>query len=175
MLKGRALSIKHEVFNIDKQSIYFSIGGHPAFNAPLFPGENYEDYYLEFDQKMDLNSCVLTEEGLISSTTETLGKNEDKIQLRKDLFNSDALIFEDIHAKKVSLISKHTGKILSLSYSDFKNLGIWAKPNAPYVCIEPWLGIADLKETDQELINKKGINKLMPSHSFCATYSIEIA
>jgi len=175
VLKDRNLSIKHEVFNLDEKPIYFSIGGHPAFNAPLYPGEDYEDYYLEFDREMDLNSCVLTADGLISNTSISVLEKEDKIHLRKDLFNNDALIFQDITSKNISLNSKHTGKILSLSYSEFENLGIWAKPNAPYVCIEPWLGIADLEDTDQDLKNKKGINKLMPSHNFCATYSIEIA
>ena len=175
LLKGKTLKIKHEVFNLDENPIYFSIGGHPAFNAPLFPKENYEDYYLEFDQKMDLNTAVLSMDGLISENLEPILKNDSKIHLSKDLFNNDALIFEDISSKNVSLFSKNNGRILTLNYTDFKNLGIWAKPNAPYVCIEPWLGIADLETTDQNLKNKKGINKLMPSQSFSASYTIEIA
>ncbi len=175
ILKDKTLEVKHQVFNLDEQPVYFSLGGHPAFNAPLFPGEIYEDYYLEFDQKMDLDTCVLTTDGLISNATKTVTNKDDKIQLTPELFNDDALIFEDIQSKNVSLMSKHTGKILSIKYEDFKNLGVWAKPKAPYVCIEPWLGIADMEDTDQELKNKIGINKLMPTHSFCASYFIEIA
>ena len=175
ILKGKSLTIKHEVYNLDPHPIYFSIGGHPAFNAPLFPGEIYEDYFLEFDHDMDLTTAVLTKDGLISNASEKVLKNEDKIHLRKDLFDNDALIFQDIPSKNVSLISKHSGKILSVEYQDFENLGIWAKPNAPYVCIEPWLGIADFEDTDQDLKNKKGINKLMPTQSFSASYTIEIA
>tara|TARA_R100001369_G_C3312455_1_gene167567 strand:- start:536 stop:1423 length:888 start_codon:yes stop_codon:yes gene_type:complete len=174
LLKGKTLEIKHDVFNLDEKPIYFSIGGHPAFNVPLYLGETYEDYFLEFDQNMDLTTAVLSNDGLISNTSEAVLNNEDKINLRKDLFDNDALIFQDIASKKISLNSKHNGRILSLSYSDFNNLGLWAKPNAPYVCIEPWLGIADLENTDQDLKNKKGINKLMPSQSFSASYTIEI-
>ncbi|WP_010231099.1 aldose 1-epimerase family protein [Gillisia marina] len=174
-LKGKSLAVKHQVFNLDTKEIYFSIGGHPAFNAPLFPGETYEDCYLEFDQKMDLETAVLSKDGLITNVSETVLQDENKIHLKKDLFDNDALIFQNIPSKKVSLNSKHTGKILSLDYSDFENLGIWAKPNAPYVCIEPWLGIADLEDTDQNFKTKKGINKLMPTQSFHATYTIEIA
>lgn len=175
ILKDKTLEVKHQVFNLDDQPVYFSLGGHPAFNAPLFPGELYEDYYLEFDQKMDLDTCALTKEGLISNTSKQVVTEDDKIQLTTELFNDDALIFINILSKNVSLTSKHTGKILSVRYADFENLGVWAKPNAPYVCIEPWLGIADMEETDQDLKNKKGINKLMPTHSFCASYFIEIA
>ena len=174
-LKEKALTVRHEVFNLDTKEIYFSIGGHPAFNAPLFPGESYEDYYLEFDQKLNLNTHVLTDNGLISNVSEPILENESLINLRKDLFDNDALIFQDIASKNVSLNSRHTGKILTMAYQDFENLGIWAKPNAPYVCIEPWLGIADLEDTDQDLKTKKGINKLMPTKSFSASYTIEIA
>tara|TARA_R100000935_G_scaffold49582_1_gene74947 strand:+ start:558 stop:1445 length:888 start_codon:yes stop_codon:yes gene_type:complete len=175
LLTRKSLEIKHQVFNLDEKPMYFSIGGHPAFNVPLFLGESYEDYYLEFDQNMDLTTAVLSNDGLISKNSVAILNNENKINLRKDLFNNDALIFQDITSKKISLNSKHNGRILRLSYSDFNNLGLWAKPNAPYVCIEPWLGIADLEDTNQELKNKKGINKLMPSQSFSAGYSIEIA
>jgi galactose mutarotase-like enzyme len=175
LLKGKSLEVKHEIFNLDTKEIYFSIGGHPAFNAPLFPGETYENYYLEFDQNLKLKTHVLTVDGLISNKSESVLKDENRINLRKDLFDNDALIFKEIASKKVSLLSKHSGKILSVEYSDFENLGIWAKPNAPYVCIEPWLGIADFADTDQDLKNKVGINKLMPTQSFCASYTIEIA
>jgi len=174
-LKEKTLEVKHEVFNLDEKPIYFSVGGHPAFNAPLFPGETYQDYYLEFDQNMELNTAVLSRDGLISNKSETTLKDENKIHLRNDLFDKDALIFEAIPSKNVSLISEHSGKILTVEYSDFENLGIWAKPNAPYVCIEPWLGIADFENTDQDLENKIGINKLMPSQIFSATYKIVIA
>ena len=175
LLNGKSLEVKHEIFNLDTKEIYFSIGGHPAFNTPLFPGETYEDYYLEFDQKMELTTAVLSNDGLISNISETVLKDENKIHLRKDLFDNDALIFQDIPSKKVILNSKHSGRILTVDYPDFENLGIWAKPNAPYVCIEPWLGIADTEDTDQNFKTKKGINKLMPTQSFCATYTIEIA
>jgi len=175
ILKGKSLEVKHEVFNLDEEPIYFSVGGHPAFNVPLFPGETYEDYYLEFDQKMELKTAVLSKDGLISNKSETILNDENKIHLRKDLFNNDALIFVAIPSKNINLVSEHLGKILTVEYSDFENLGIWAKPNAPYVCIEPWLGIADFEDTDQDLKNKKGINKLMPSQIFSATYTILIA
>lgn len=175
ILKDKSLVMKHEIFNLDSKEIYFSVGGHPAFNAPLFPGEAYEDYFLEFDKAMDLESAVLSLDGLISKNSKAVLKNQNNIDLRKDLFNNDALIFQNIPSKKVSLNSKHSGKILSLSYADFENLGIWAKPNAPYVCIEPWLGIADLQDTNQDFKQKKGIIKLMPGESFCASYTIEIA
>ncbi|UAB83913.1 aldose 1-epimerase family protein [Zunongwangia sp. SCSIO 43204] len=174
-LKDKSVEVNHLVKNLDTKSIYFQIGGHPAFNAPLFEGETYEDYYLEFDQDLTLETYLLGESGLVSDNTKTIIENSDRIQLTKDLFNNDALIFKNITSKNVSLKSKNHGSILSVSYDDFKNLGVWAKPGAPYVCIEPWLGIADVEGTDQNFKTKEGIIELETGKDYSATYTITIA
>src|ERR1700712_889974 len=44
-----ALRVTYKVINHERETIYFSVGGHPAFNVPFHHGERYEDYYLEFD------------------------------------------------------------------------------------------------------------------------------
>lgn len=174
-LNHKTLTITHRVSNLDTKPLYFSLGGHPAFNAPLYKGETYEDYFLEFDQKMDLDTFILSGNGLVTQETKPVIKNDTIIGLHKDLFNKDALIFKDIPSKKVSLISKTSGNILTVEYSDFKNLGLWAKPGAPYVCIEPWLGIADNENTTGDIKTKEGIIEIMPSQEFSASYAITIA
>lgn len=173
-LNKKSLSVHHHIFNLDGKPLYFSLGGHPAFNAPISANEVYEDYYLEFDRKMDLRTYILNEDGLVSDTTEGILDNEDKIRLHKELFAKDALIFKNIPSKKVVLKSRNSGSILSVEYKDFKNLGIWAKPGAPYVCIEPWLGIADVEGTDQNLKTKEGIQPLAAGKDFQAAYTIDI-
>ncbi|MCB7480740.1 aldose 1-epimerase family protein [Christiangramia sediminis] len=173
-LNKKSIEVNHHVINLDEKPIYFSLGGHPAFNIQHFEKEKIEDYALVFDKKMDLETYVLNEEGLVSSKTKSVLNNENKIQLTENIFNKDAFIFKNIKSKKVDLISRKNGKILSVTYKDFKNLGIWAKPGAPYVCIEPWLGIADIEGTDQNLKNKEGIIKLEPENEFDADYSINI-
>lgn len=173
-LNKRSLEVKHQVINLDSREIYFSVGGHPAFNIQLFKNEKIDDYYLQFDQKMDLETFLLNDEGLVSTKTRKVLDNEDKIILTRHLFDNDALIFKDIQSKKVNLISKNNGKILSVEFSDFKNLGIWSKPGAPYVCIEPWLGIADTEGANPKLDNKEGIIKLPVKNDFNAGYTIKI-
>ena len=173
-LLEKTLTVSHKVRNYDDKALYFSLGGHPAFNAPLYEGEVYEDYYLQFDQSMNLETHLLNEEKLVSDRTSVVTENDDKIHLHKSLFDNDALIFKDIASKEVSLRSEKSGTILTVNYDDFKNLGIWAKPAAPYACIEPWLGIADVEGTNQDLKTKEGIIKLMPSKEFDASYSITI-
>lgn len=173
-LKGRTLTVSHKVINRDDKMMFFSLGGHPAFNAPLYKGETYEDYYLEFDRKMDLDTYVLNRDGLVTDRTEVIARNDNTIRLHRNLFDNDALIFKDISSKKVALKSERSGAVITVEYENFRNLGIWAKPGAPFVCIEPWLGIADVEETTGDIKTKEGINKLMPSESFNAFYSITI-
>lgn len=174
-LKDNKIDIIHTIKNCDKQPLYFSLGGHPAFKCPVYKNENYEDYYLEFEhEENSVRHLINMETGLISSKTKPVFNNSNKIPLTHDLFNEDALIFKDLKSRKVTLKSDTYGAILSVNFKEFPYLGIWAKPNGNYVCIEPWLGIADHEDTNQELKTKEGILSLEANKSFTASYTIEI-
>jgi galactose mutarotase-like enzyme len=174
-LTNNSIEVIHTIKNVDTKTMYFSLGGHPAFKCPVFENELYEDYFLEFEHAETSKShLIIMENGLISSLTIPLFNKSNSIPLTHDLFNDDALIFKDLKSKKVILKSKLYGNILSVSYSDFPFLGIWAKPNGNYVCIEPWLGIADNENTNQDLKTKEGILKLKAGNTFKASYTIEI-
>lgn len=174
-LNNNNLDIKHTVKNLDDKAIYFSIGGHPAFKCPVYKNENYTDYSLFFELEETAQTYLLNmDNGLVTNQTKPAFDTKNSIQLKQDLFNEDALIFKDLKSRKVALVSKTHGEILNVTYNDFNYLGIWAKPNAPYVCIEPWLGIADAENTSQKLTEKEGIIKLPINETFNATYSIQI-
>jgi galactose mutarotase-like enzyme len=170
------LDITYKVENIDDKTMYFSLGGHPAFNCPLYKDEHYSDYSLEFE-KDELSKPHLLDlgQGLVSHNTEAVFTSAKAIQLQPDLFNKDALIFKDLTSRSVTLKHNTKGPILSMHYNDFNYFGVWAKPNASYVCLEPWLGIADHINTNQDFKTKDGIITLEPNKSFKASYQIEIA
>jgi galactose mutarotase-like enzyme len=99
--------------------------------------------------------------------------NKSKIlPLHDHLFDDDALIFKNLNSRRVSLVSKKSGRILSMDYNGFPYLGIWAKPGASFVCIEPWQGIADSADSTQELTEKEGIISLDAGEGHQADYSI---
>ena len=174
-LKDNKIDVIHTIKNSDDKSLYFSLGGHPAFKCPVYENENYEDYVLEFEHdENSVRHLINMETGLISSKIKPVFNNSNKIQLTHDLFNEDALIFKDLKSRKVTLKSDTYGAILSVNFKEFPYLGIWAKPNGNYVCIEPWLGIADHEDTNQELKTKEGILSLEANKSFTASYTIEI-
>jgi galactose mutarotase-like enzyme len=173
-LEGKKILISHRVENLNDSEIYFSLGAHPAFKCPINKGENYEDYYLEFEQIENAERTLLSDTGLISDKTEITLNKSKILNLNTDLFNDDALIFKQLKSRKVSLKSRKSTQVLSLEFNDFSYLGIWAKPNAPFVCIEPWLGIADHENTNGDFLTKEGIITLPKGDEFTAQYSIEI-
>ncbi|APY09577.1 aldose epimerase [Winogradskyella sp. J14-2] len=174
-LKGNELLIHHKVKNRDDKTMYFSLGGHPAFTCPLFKDELYTDYFLEFECEESSQSYLLNmENGLVTEKTKAVFDTPKRINLHGDLFNEDALIFKDLKSRQVALKHKEKGEIFNVKFEGFPFLGIWAKPNAPYVCIEPWIGIADAENTNQHIEDKEGIVTLHPKKSFEATYSITL-
>tara|TARA_R110002050_G_scaffold139804_1_gene264378 strand:+ start:680 stop:1594 length:915 start_codon:yes stop_codon:yes gene_type:complete len=173
-LTDNVIEIIHTVKNIDIKTMYFSLGGHPAFKCPVY-NDTYDDYFLEFEHNETSERHLINmENGLISSNKEPVFKDSNILRLTHELFNDDALVFKDLKSRKVTLKSDTYGAILTVKHPEFPYLGIWAKPNGDYVCIEPWLGIADSEDTNQDFKTKEGILSLKAQESFTASYSIEI-
>ncbi|MFK7924032.1 MAG: aldose 1-epimerase family protein [Bacteroidia bacterium] len=169
------LTVKHEVHNLDDKPIFFSLGAHPAFRCPLHEDEAYSDYYLEFDEVENEKTWLLDRAGLISEEGPLVLDNTNILPLRPNMFDNDALIFKSMRSRRVSLKSHKSDQALTVSYEGWPYLGVWSKPKAPFVCIEPWLGIADHSDTDQKIETKFGILTLAPGDTFKAQYSIEIS
>lgn len=169
------IKVTYTIKNKDDKLMYFSIGGHPAFKCPVFPDEKYQNYCLNFDHpESSLTHMLNLETGLFNGETETVFKGHQSIPLHHDLFDKDALVFKDLKSRKVTLESEKYGRILSVSFDEFPYLGIWAKTNGNFVCIEPWQGLADYEDTNQTFKDKEGIVALKEGDEFVVSYSIEI-
>jgi galactose mutarotase-like enzyme len=174
-LKGKQLILTYSVVNQDEKPIYFSIGGHPAFNVPFQSGEQYPDYFLEFSEDTALQRHLLSDNGLFTGETEPVPMEGHKLHLSKDLFSKDALVFKNLKSRKVSLQSKSQQHRLTVTFPDFNYLGIWAKPGADFVCIEPWIGCADTEGRKINISQKEDIQHLEPGNTFAASFSIEVS
>ncbi len=175
ILINNSITIEHEVINhCSENPMYFSLGGHPAFKCPINEEEAYEDYYLEFEKVEKVDTWEVLSNGLINASTRSLLDNSNRLELTKNLFENDALIIKEHLSKKVSLKSQKSTQTITLEYSDFPYLGIWAKPGGKFVCIEPWLGISDSFDTDQDFETKEGMIKLDANSNFKASYKIVI-
>ena len=174
ILEGNRLIVEHTVTNQGDSDMLFSLGGHPAFKCPLNEDENYSDYYLEFENPETAQTWSVEKNGLIGKETMPVFDEPSIINLHPHIFDDDALVFKNLNSSKVSLKSKKSKQVLSMSFNDFPYLGIWAKSNSEFVCIEPWLGIADSFDSDRNFENKEGLVTLGGGKSFIATYSIVI-
>jgi galactose mutarotase-like enzyme len=172
-LDENSINTKYEVKNSGSKEMYFSLGAHPAFKVPLVKELTYEDYYLEFDNRENAGRWPITKEGLIQSSPEPLLNNSSKINLTRGLFAHDALVFKQLRSQSVSLKSDKDEHGLDFFFPDFPYLGIWAQPGADFVCIEPWCGIADSVNHNQELTTKEGIEKLSNNQLWSRTWSID--
>ena len=168
------LKITYSVENADAQAIYFSIGGHPGFNCPLLPDEKRSDYSLVFNKK-ETASRHLLEGGFFNGKTEVVLNNENRIQITDDLFEKDALVFRNMKSNEVSLENGQGEKVLTFNFEGFPDLGIWSKSSdAPFVCIEPWFGLADTVDADWDFREKDGVIKLEERKIFKCVHTVTI-
>ncbi len=175
VLEGKKLTVTYRVLNEDSKRVYFSVGGHPAFNVPFLPGEAYADYYLEFEADTTLDRHLLSEGGYFTGHTQPVPMDDRILHLTSDLFNEDALVFKNLKSRKVTLRSTRNPHAVTVTYPPFPYLGVWAKPAAPFVCIEPWLGCADTEGRPVAIEDKELIQHVEPGGVFEAAFSIGIS
>lgn len=161
---------KYKVINKDNKQMIFGLGGHPAFNCEYSSGK----YRLEFEDIEDEIEVYQLEDGLVKENPEKTSKfiKENRIFLDKDIFKNDAIIFKNIKSRKVYLKTE-IKTILAFEFKDFPYLGIWSKPDAPFVCIEPWFNTADRINSNGVFEEKEDLIELNPNQEFSAEYKVK--
>jgi galactose mutarotase-like enzyme len=173
-LAENKLSVTYIVENQSLTTMPFSVGAHPAFKIPLADDTNYEDYFLEINKKETFGRYPLSIDGLIELKSNIFLEDDSKIPLKKELFYADAVVLKDMKSTKMSIKSDKTKHGLTMDFEGFPYFGIWAAKDAPFVCLEPWCGIADTVLTTQNIEEKEGINILEAGSVFERTWSIEM-
>lgn len=174
-LKEDSLAVGWEIVNENNEEMYFSIGAHPAFNVPLAENETAADYTLYFTPAENQS---VTEYELKDALIHEKGNANDinAIQIKDSLFEKDALIYS--HIDSIKLASNLSNHGVEVRFANFPYVGIWSNYSktegkmAPFVCIEPWYGIADTFNTTGKLNEKFGINKLETGETFQAEYEV---
>lgn len=167
-LEETSLNIDYKVINKAKSKIPFSIGAHPAIALP----QSFEKYSFSFEKEETLKYYLL-ENDLISNKTKVLETSDNLVPLNYKLFENDALIFKTLESKSLTIL-ENSKPYLKVDFEDFPSLGIWTKENAPFICIEPWLGYSDTAENSGDLFEKEGIVILDANQTFQSKFSITI-
>ncbi|MFA4869164.1 MAG: aldose 1-epimerase family protein [Pedobacter sp.] len=159
-LQGSQLSCTYEVRNPSQDnSLWFSIGAHPAFSVPLKEDLLYTDYFLEFNKDHSLASHKIKND-LITNETLNIEIIKGRLPLAHELFYDDALVFKSLKSNCITLGTKKDKYGLNFKFNDFPFFGIWAAKDANFVCLEPWCGVADGIDHEQDLKKKEGIIEL---------------
>ncbi len=172
-LQDSALRILYKVINLDEGSIWFSLGGHPAFRVPVDKQDQFSDYHLEFPGATTLQSYRLSGDGFLTGETEQHQLAASRLPLNRELFANDALVLKNIDFEEVRLKNSKGNYEIRVSVEAFNDLGLWSKPGADFVCIEPWMGFADSVEAQLPIEEKAGIITLAHGHTFKRSYTID--
>lgn len=172
-LEGRKITVMWRVANEDKKTMFFSIGGHPAFMCPIDGEGKQTDYYLLFDNKEPLSYGKLSVNGLLKTEGHTLDIGGGCMPITEHMFDEDALVIEGGQAHQVALAGPDKKPYLTVKF-DAPLFGLWspAKKHAPFVCIEPWYGRCDRESFAGMLADREYGNELRPGKIFETEYTI---
>jgi galactose mutarotase-like enzyme len=150
-----------------------SFGFHPAFRWPLPYGEAREDHVLTFEEDEPAPIRRLDRNGLLLPTDFETPVKSRRLPLRDELFAADAIIFDSIASRRLGYGAER-GPWLEIQYDGMPYLGVWTKPGAGYVCIEPWSGLADPQGYSGDFYAKPGLNQLGPRTSKTFAMSVSL-
>ncbi len=141
-LDGATLDIAARVMNPAETPLPASFGFHPAFAWPLPYGQDRAAHRILFDADEPDTLRTIATDGTIAAARKASPLDGRELRLRDDLFAQDALVWDAIRSDAV-VYGAPDGPRLRIAFPDTPMLGIWTKPGAAYVCVEPWHGIAD--------------------------------
>lgn len=177
-LENGILSLEYMVENTDNKTIYYCLGAHPAFNCPAEEGAAFEDYDLVFEKEETASSIFFDSSAMCFVPDRRIPRLEHSfvLPLNRSLFKDDALYFDQLKSKSVSLVNRNTGRGVCVSFPGFETLAFWTPypAKAPFVCIEPWNGSAVYNTENDEFIHKNHVQSLLPKASKSYRLAIRI-
>ena len=178
---GNTLDVVWEVKNCGDNNMYFQIGAHPAFMLPDYNTDSVIHGYLrcynnEGKSVLPISSSHL-EDGLqVVTESREVENKKGLIPITNSTFANDAILLDGGNVRGVGLINLQGKEILRVSCPQAEVFGLWApnKPDCPFVCIEPWCGVADKKGFNGDISERDFVHGLAPNEMFEFSYSITI-
>jgi galactose mutarotase-like enzyme len=171
-IAGSVLVNRAVVTNDDEQALPVSFGFHPAFRWPLPYGATREAHEIIFERDENSQPIRRVQDGLMTPVRHPSPVAGNRLALADELFVDDALIFLSPASRRV-IYGAPGSPSLTVKFPDMPHLGIWTKPGAGYVCIEPWQGFASPDDFEGEFGDRPGVVSVPVGGT--ATFEIEIA
>ena len=172
-LKKNVIEVEWGIKNPSEETIYFTIGGHPAIHFAK-ENETKADYRLYFPEKDHLNYILvdIAEGGADPKKVYEMKLEDGYYPLTEELFERDALIFDENQIEEVWISHKDGTPYVGMKCEGFSNFGIWSVKDAPFVCLEPWMGRCDDVGFEGDISEKPGINSVESGGTFEKSYQI---
>lgn len=178
ILTENTLSVEYRVENRSQYTMYFGIGGHPGFRVPLEDDLSFEDYSVIFHEKCQPKRVAFSQDCFVLEPPfPPFALEEDqKLSLRHDLFDEDAIILENM-SREITLYSEKGCRKVTVSYPDMTYLGLWHWPHTevPYLCIEPWSSLPSRKNVIEALEQQENLISLPAQETYVNCWSITIS
>lgn len=172
-LERQAFVIEATVNNRGAEPMPASLGFHPAFRWPLPGGAPRASHDIQFAFPEAAPVRRLDEHGLVKPAAYDSPVAGRRLALDDALFAQDVLIFDRLISRQLSYGSPGAPR-LAISFAAATHLGLWSKPGAPFVCIEPWRGVADPAGFDAEFELKPGLFRVPPGESRSLAMQVEL-
>lgn len=169
---GATLTMDVRIANPGTAPLPASFGWHPAFAWPLPYGHRKEAHRVTFALE-ETGPLTLLKGGLATPEPQPSPVEGRVLSLDDALFERDALIWNPVRSQAVRYGAPH-GPSLDIAFPDTPQLGIWTKPGAHFLCIEPWHGIADPEGFDGQFRDKPGIFMVAPGADWTCSASVTL-
>jgi galactose mutarotase-like enzyme len=160
-VNGATLAVLASVRNLGDTNMPASFGYHPGLRWPLPYGRERSAHFIEFTADEPAPIRRLDGTGLLSSAPLPTPVSNRRLLLEDGLFTNDAVIFDQVRSRSVTY-GANDGPRIRVSFPDAPYLGIWTKPGAPFICIEPWHGMADPAGFTGDFTVKPGVFTVAP-------------
>lgn len=178
VLEGTELHMDCTVKNNSNESMVYTIGMHPGFNCPLNEGEAFTDYQLVFEKEEDTAGPVFDLEAMQFDNDNRIKllENTNTLPLDYELFKYDAIYFDRLNSRKVSVVHKETGKGVLVDFSGYDTCAFWTPypKQSPFICVEPWEGSPVYSNEDDVFAHKHHVQTLAPAEEKTYPLSIQI-
>jgi galactose mutarotase-like enzyme len=173
-IKGASLSLLATVRNKGAEALPASLGFHPGFRWPLPYDQPRAAHFLEFPADEPAPVRRINSDGLLTSDKHPTPVAQRRLMLADDLFTNDVLIFDQLKSHSV-LYGAASGPRLEIRFPEASYLGVWTRPGAPFICIEPWQGVTDPAGFSGDIREKPGVFMVTPggSHAFEMTIALQ--
>jgi galactose mutarotase-like enzyme len=156
---GDTLEVAVEISNHDAEPMPFGFGFHPAFAWPL-PGAAGQPHEITLANGAEpamarLSGGLLPPERLPSPFT------AGRLDLAHDQFEADAMIFPE-GAGEALRYGVPGGPALEFEFDNLPNLALWQPPGAPFLCVEPWHGMAAATGASPQVAERPFSQSLAP-------------